>query len=76
MNTLILNTIPTGCEMQVQSAFSGIFNDDVNALKTRVDESLAKQLQPAKPETTTPTPATPATPTTPVTPTTPATPKQ
>jgi hypothetical protein len=77
INSLVLNTIPTGCELQVQTAFSGIFNDDINALKTRVDESLAK-LQPAKPETPTPpiTPAAPATPTTPTTPATPATPKQ
>ncbi len=50
INSLVLNTIATGCELQVQTAFSGLVNNDADDLKKRVDVSLAK-LQPAKPET-------------------------
>jgi hypothetical protein len=42
INSLVLNTIPTGCELQVQTSYSGFVNDDVDALKKRVDESLTK----------------------------------
>jgi hypothetical protein len=42
VNTVLLNTVPTGCEMQVQTAFSGFVNNDASDFKTRVDASLAK----------------------------------
>jgi hypothetical protein len=59
-NSLVLNTIPTGCELQVQTAYSGLVNNDAGDLKKRVDESLAKlaAAQPAAPAA----PAIPATP--------------
>jgi hypothetical protein len=47
-NSVVLNTKPEGCEMQVQSAFSGLGNNDEGDFKKRVDASLAK-LQPAPP---------------------------
>src|SRR5271156_1727227 len=48
-NTVVLNTKgDTSCEMQVQSAFSGLGNDDAGDFKRRVDSSLAK-LQPSQP---------------------------
>jgi hypothetical protein len=56
VNSVVLNAKPDGCEMQVQSAFSGFTSDDAGDFKKRVDKSLA-QLQsapaapPAKPET-------------------------
>jgi len=60
-NSVVLNTKPDGCEMQVQTAYSGFTNNDAGDFKKRVDESLAKQqaappappaqpAQPAKPE--------------------------
>jgi len=42
INTVLLNTIATGCEMQIQTAFSGLVNNDAADFKKRVDESLAK----------------------------------
>jgi len=39
----------TGCEMQVESSFSGLAHDDAGDFKKRVEESLAKPPQPAKP---------------------------
>jgi hypothetical protein len=43
-NTVLLN--PKGdnaCEMQIQTAYSGLVNNDAADFKKRVDESLAKQ---------------------------------
>jgi hypothetical protein len=59
-NSVLLNTVPTGCEMQVQSAASGLMNNDAGDFKSRVDASLAKlkAAADAKPETT-PTPPPP-----------------
>ena len=48
INSVVLNAKPEGCEMQVQTAFSGLVNNDAGDFKKRVDESLAKQ-QPAPP---------------------------
>jgi hypothetical protein len=44
INSVLLNSIDNGasCEMQVQTAYSGLFNNDAGDLKTRVDASLAK----------------------------------
>jgi len=54
VNSVVLNAKGDGCEMQVQTAYSGIGNNDEGDFKKRVDESLAKQqAQPAaakKPE--------------------------
>jgi len=52
VNSVILNERSEGCEMQVQTAYSGLGNNDEGDFKKRVDASLAK-LQPApakKPE--------------------------
>jgi len=63
INSLVLNTKDAGCELQVQTSFSGLVNNDVSDLKKRVDESIAKlgATPPAKPVTppasATPTPA-------------------
>jgi hypothetical protein len=43
INSLVLNTQGTNCEMQVQTAFSGLAHDDAGDFKKRVDEALAKQ---------------------------------
>jgi hypothetical protein len=56
INSVVLNGKGDACEMQIQTAFSGIGNNDAGDFKKRVDESLAKlQSQPpaapAKPET-------------------------
>jgi len=53
INSLVLNEKgDNSCEMQVQTAFSGIGNNDEGDLKKRVTESLAKlSAQPAKPAT-------------------------
>ncbi len=42
INSVVLNTKGDGCEMQVQTAYSGAFNNDAGDFKKRVDESLAK----------------------------------
>jgi hypothetical protein len=42
INTVLLNTAGTGCEMQIQTAYSGLVNNDAADFKKRVDESLAK----------------------------------
>lgn len=47
-NSVILNSKENGCEMQVQTAYSGLTHDDAGDLKKRVDESLIK-LQGAQP---------------------------
>ena len=49
INSVVLNAKgDSSCEMQVQTAFSGIVNNDEGDFKKRVDESLAKQ-QPSQP---------------------------
>jgi hypothetical protein len=51
INSVVLNGKGDACEMQVQTAFSGLANNDAGDFKKRVDESLAKlQAAPAKPE--------------------------
>jgi len=54
VNSVVLNEKSEGCEMQVQTAYSGVGNNDAGDFKKRVDASLAKlQPQPApakKPE--------------------------
>ncbi len=47
-NVVTLVSNGTGCEMQVESSFSGLSHDDAGDFKKRVDESLAK-LNAAKP---------------------------
>jgi len=47
-NSVVLNSKENGCEMQIQTAYSGITHDDAGDLKKRVDESLVK-LQGAQP---------------------------
>jgi hypothetical protein len=56
INSLILNSQGEKCELQVQTAFSGLIHDDYGDLKKRVDESLAKQKTAGPPPPTTPTP--------------------
>lgn len=41
-NTVLLNVAGTGCEMQIQTAYSGLINNDAADFKKRVDESLEK----------------------------------
>ena len=51
-NSLVLNTKDGGCELQVQTSYSGFVNNDADDLKKRVDASLVKlsgDSQPAKP---------------------------
>lgn len=52
VNSAVLNNKDNGqsCELQVQTAYSGLGNNDAGDLKKRVDESLAK-LKSAPPET-------------------------
>src|SRR5208282_7288 len=55
VNSVLLNAKgDAACEMQVQTAYSGLVNNDAGDFKKRVDESLAKQqaappAQPAAP---------------------------
>jgi hypothetical protein len=51
VNSAVLNSKDNGanCELQVQTAYSGLVNNDAGDLKKRVDESLAK-LKNAPPE--------------------------
>ena len=51
INSVVLNAKGDACEMQVQTAFSGLVNNDAGDFKKRVDASLAKQQssQPAAP---------------------------
>jgi hypothetical protein len=57
INPVVLNTKgDSSCEMQIQTAFSGLGNNDAGDFKKRVDASLAKQspsqpAAPAKPDT-------------------------
>ena len=57
-NSLVLNAKDAGCELQVQTSFSGFTNDDSGDLKKRVDDSLKKLGQtPAAKPVPTPSPA-------------------
>jgi len=50
INSVVLNAKgDTACEMQIQTAFSGLGNNDAGDFKKRVDESLAKQQPPPPP---------------------------
>ena len=59
INSVVLNGKGDSCEMQVQTAYSGLAHNDAGDFKKRVDESLAR-LQaeqpagPKKPETAPP----------------------
>lgn len=50
INSLVLNPTTDGCELQTQTAFSGLAHNDAGDLKKRVTASLAK-LEAAKPVT-------------------------
>lgn len=52
VNSVVLNGKGDACEMQIQTAFSGIGNNDAGDFKKRVDASLAKlkAAPPAAPE--------------------------
>ena len=43
INSAVLNAKGDTCELQVQTAYSGLAHDDAGDFKKRVDESLAKQ---------------------------------
>lgn len=55
-NSVVLNAKDNGCEMQVQTSYSGMVNNDESDFKKRVDASLAKQ----NPSAPAPAPAQPA----------------
>ncbi|HYM77966.1 MAG TPA: hypothetical protein VE377_18470 [Candidatus Dormibacteraeota bacterium] len=42
INSLVLNAQGEKCELQVQTAYSGLIHDDAGDFKKRVEESLAK----------------------------------
>jgi hypothetical protein len=46
INSVVLNAKGDTCEMQVQTAYSGLIHNDEGDFKKRVDESLAKQPSP------------------------------
>lgn len=54
INSAVLNNKENGasCELQVQTAFSGLANNDAGDLKKRVEESLAKLKSTPLPSTT------------------------
>src|SRR6266436_6201844 len=59
INSVVLNGKGDSCEMQVQTAYSGLAHNDAGDFKKRVDESLAQlktapAAEPKKPETTPP----------------------
>jgi hypothetical protein len=59
-NSAVLNSKDRkSCELQVQTAFSGLANNDAGDLKKRVEESLVKlrDAPPESPETSAPAPA-------------------
>jgi hypothetical protein len=49
INSLVLNAKDKSCEMQVQTSYSGLVNNDAGDFKKRVEESLEK-LKAAAPE--------------------------
>jgi len=49
-NTVMLNTQPEGCQMQIQTAYSGFVNNDAADFKKRVDEALVKLQGPPAPK--------------------------
>src|SRR6185437_7043514 len=53
INSLVLNSKGKSCEMQVQTSYSGLVNNDEGDFKKRVEESLRKlkDAPPEKPET-------------------------
>jgi|ERR1700722_4935665 len=59
VNSVVLNAKGDTCEMQVQTAYSGLAHNDAGDFKKRVDDSLARQQaaqpsEPQKPESTPP----------------------
>ncbi len=58
INTVLLNSQGSGCEMQIQTAYSGLVNNDAADFKKRVDESLIK-LQGSQPAAAAPAAAPP-----------------
>jgi hypothetical protein len=71
INSVVLNSVGTGCEMQTQTAFTGIAHNDAGDFKKRVEESLvklkgSKPAEPTNPQApaaaATPQPATATTP--------------
>jgi hypothetical protein len=44
INSAVLNSKDNGnsCELQIQTAYSGVFNNDAGDLKKRVEDSLAR----------------------------------
>ncbi len=51
INSVVLNRLGADkCEMQTQTAFSGLVNNDASDFKKRVDESLARLPKDAPPE--------------------------
>lgn len=56
VNTVLLNPQGSGCEMQIQTAYSGLVNNDAADFKKRVDESLAKLQGTQPPPAATPPP--------------------
>jgi hypothetical protein len=64
INSMVLNRLSEkSCEMQTQTAYSGLIHNDAGDFKKRVDESVAKlAAAPPKPETQTTTAAANATP--------------
>ena len=48
INSVVLNAKGDTCEMQVQTAYSGLVHNDEGDFKKRVDESLAKAQKPSQ----------------------------
>ncbi|MHB1936120.1 MAG: hypothetical protein ACYCOR_06005 [Acidobacteriaceae bacterium] len=42
INSLVLNPTKDGCELQTQTAFSGLAHNDAKDMKNRIDASLQK----------------------------------
>jgi hypothetical protein len=42
VNSVVVNTQGNNCEIETQTAFSGLVNNDADDFKKRVDASLAK----------------------------------
>jgi len=52
INSVVLNSKGDSCEMQTQTAYSGLIHNDAGDFKSRVDESLAKMKTSAPAATT------------------------